>query len=443
MFVLATAGFVIGLKNIWQFPHHLALYGGSAFLVVYLAFLLILGLPLLMTQIMLGRLGRGASPAQGVATLVRRVRAPQAWRWLGAAAVLAGFLVWSYYNVVAGWVLAYAARAVGGTLSGITAEGADSLFTALVRDPEKQLFWHSLFVAVTMLVLTPSLRYGLERAVHYGVPLIYLSLFLLVGYAAGSGSFQPALEYFLRVDFSQLGSDGVLVAMGDVFFSLGLGVATVMMYGAYLPPGKPVARLALYVVLADLAAGVLAGFAVFPVLFAGGSLSAAGPGLVFQALSVAFDALPLGEVMRLLLFVMLALIAWMSTIGLAEPVLVWLMQRYEWSRARAALWLGLFGWAVGVVAILSLHPWAFSFTVFDVTRTLGFFDVLVLVTSVVLLPLVGMASALFAGWVLRPEMTREALAIDSPCLHDVWLWLNRVVIPAMLVLLLSGIHLFL
>ena len=443
MFVLAAAGFVIGFKNIWQFPHHLALYGGSAFLSVYLVFLLVLGLPLLMTQIMLGRLARGASPVQGIAGLVRRTRAPVWWRWLGAASVIAGFVVWSYYNVVAGWVLAFAARAVSGTLGGITAEGAGSVFTALVRDPEKQLFWHSLFVVATLLSLTPGHRHGLERAVHYGVPLIFLLLLLMVGYAAGTGSFQPALEYFLRVDFSQLGSDGLLVALGDAFFSLGLGVGTVIMYAAYLPPGGPVVRLAFYVVLADAAAGVLAAFAIFPVLFAGGSLSAAGPGLVFQSLAVAFDPLPLGELMRALFFVLLTLIAWTSTIGLAEPVLAWLTQRYEWSRARAAFWLGLAGWALGVVAILSLHPWAFSFSFLGVSRTLGFFDVLVVLTSAVLLPLVGLACALFAGWVLRPEMTREALAIESPCLHDVWLWLNRIVIPVLLVLLIAGIHLFL
>ena len=443
MFVLAAAGFVIGFKNIWQFPHHLALYGGSAFLTVYLAFMLILGLPLLMTQIMLGRLGRGASPVQGMTKLVRRVHAHAGWRWLGAVSVFAGFLVWSYYNVVAGWVLAYAARAVSGVLGGITAEGAGSVFTALVRDPEKQLFWHSLFVLATLLTLTPGLRHGLERAVHYGVPLVFLLLLLMIGYAAGTGSFQPALEYFLRVDFSQLGSDGVLVAMGDAFFSLGLGVGTIMMYAAYLPPGGPVVRLAFYVVLADVAAGLLAAFAIFPVLFAGGSLSAAGPGLVFQSLAVAFDPLPLGEVMRVLVFVLLALVGWMSTIGLAEPVLAWLTQRYNWSRAYAALWLGLAGWLLGVLAILSLHPWAFSFSFLGVSRTLGFFDVLVVLTSAVLLPLVGVACALFAGWVLRPEMTRAALAIDSPCLHDVWLWLNRIVIPVLLVLVMAGIHLFL
>jgi len=443
MLVLGGAGFVIGLKNVWLFPHHLALYGGSAFLATYIVFLLLLGLPLLMTQIALGRLSRGQSPAKGVAMLARRAHVPPYWRWLGVLSVLAGFLVWSYYNVVAGWILAFTARAISGTFEGITNEAAASLFAALVRDPEKQLFWHSLFVLATMLVLIPGLRYGLERVVRYVVPTVFLLLFLFVGYATSTGSFVPALEYFLRVDFSQLGSDGVLVAMGDAFFSLGLGVGTFMMYGAYLHHHHSVVRIAFYIVLADLLAGLLAALAIFPVLFAGGGLSAAGPAMVFQALAVAFDSLAMGQVMRVLLFALLILVAWTSTIGLAEPVLVWWMQQRNMTRARAALWVGLAVWAVGVVAILSLHPWAFSFAIFDINRSLGFFDMLVTLTSIVLLPLVGIGCAVFAGWHLRSETLREALAIDSPCLHDVWLWLNRLVIPVLMLVMLSGIHLFL
>jgi neurotransmitter:Na+ symporter, NSS family len=442
MFVLASAGFVVGLKNIWQFPHHLALYGGSAFLFAYIVFLLLLGVPMLMTQIMLGRLGR-ASPITGFTTVVRRAHVASYWKWTGFVSVLAGFLVYAYYNVVAGWILAYTARAATGTLSGLTTDGAGSVFMALVSDPEKQLFWHSLFVLLTMLTVANGVRAGLERAMRLAVPLIFLLLLLFVGYAAGSGSFRLGSEYFLRIDFPQLGTDGVLVAMGDAFFSLGLGVGTFMMYGAYLPQSGPIFRLALYVVLADLVAGVLAGFAVFPVLFAGGGLSAAGPGLVFQSLAVAFDPLPLGALMLTVLFLLLTLVAWTSTVGLAEPVVAWLVEWRKISRARAVVWTGAAAWAIGVLCILSLNQWAFAFSFLGITRTLGFFDILILFTSFVLMPLVGLALAVFAGWMLRPEVTRDALAIPIRGVHEVWLWLNRLVIPVMLIILLFGIRLFL
>jgi NSS family neurotransmitter:Na+ symporter len=442
MFVLAAMGFVIGLKNVWQFPHHLALYGGSAYLLVYALFLLLLGVPLLMSQLMLGRLVRSAPP-RTLARLAQRVRAAHAWRWLGLASVLAGFLVLAYYNVVAGWILAYTARAVSGSLSQLTAEGAASIFTTLVQDPEKQLFWHSLFVVLTFLPLAVGLRAGLERAARYGVPAILLLLFLQVGYAAGGGAFALGTEYLLRFDPAQLDDDGIIVALGDAFFSLGLGVGTFMMYGACLPGQGPLLRTALIVVFADIAAGLCAGLAIFPVLFAGGTLSAAGPGLVFQSLIVAYDALPLGELMRALLFVLLALIAWLSALGLAAPAVAWLSESRGLARPRAAAWTGFACWLIGVVGILSLHPWAFSFTLLGVTRTLGLFDVLIVLTSFVLLPLVGIGVAIFAGWVLRPEFTREALAIRSTCLHDVWLWLTRLVAPVCLVLLIFGIRLFL
>ncbi len=442
MFVLASAGFVIGLKNIWQFPHHLALYGGSAFLAAYLVFLLLLGVPLLMSLLMLGRLGR-AAPPRSLGSIAHRSHAHRLWRWLGVAAVLGGFLVFSYYNVVAGWILAYAARAVGGALGGLTEEGASSIFTSLIRDPEKQLFWHSIFLIATLMPVAIGLRAGIERVIRYGVPAMLLLFLMLVGYAAASGSFQLGLEYFLRIDFTQLGNDGLLVAMGDAFFSLGLGVATFMMYGAYLPGREPLLRIALLVVSIDLAAGILAGFAIFPVLFAGGGLSAAGPGLVFQALTVAFDPLPFGAFMRVVLFLLLALIAWLSTIALVEPAVAWLVEARHMTRTRAALWIGGAAWLIGVIGILSLHYWAFSFSVLGVTRSLGLFDVLVLLTSFLLLPVTGLLLSIFSGWVVSPETSREALAIDSPCVHDIWLWLNRLVIPLMLVFLLLGVRLFL
>jgi len=442
MFVLASAGFVVGLKNIWQFPHHLALYGGSAFLATYLIFLFVFGVPMIMTQIMLGRLGRG-SPANAITTLARRARLPARWRWLGLAGILGGFLVFAYYSVVAGWILAYAARSATGALNGLTTEGAASVFTSLIKDSEKQLFWYSVFMALTLLTGVGGLRVGLQRITRYAVPLIFGLLLLLVLYAASSGAFVLGIEYLLRTDFPQLGGDGVLVALGDAFFSLGLGAVTFMMYGAYLPQQGPVLRLALFVILADVVAGLLAALAIFPILFAGGGLSAAGPGLVFESLTVAFDPLPLGALMRALMFVLLALVAWMSTVGLIEPAIVWLMEKRKISRRRAALWVGAAAWPIGVLCILSLDLWAFTFTFIGIVRTFGMLDVLIVFTSFVLLPLVAMGLAVFAGWMLSAQTTREALAIESPCAHDAWLWLNRLIIPLLLILLLFGVRLFL
>jgi NSS family neurotransmitter:Na+ symporter len=442
MLFLAAAGFAIGLKSLWLFPHNLALYGGSAYLLAHAFFLLVLGVPLLMSQLMLGRLGHG-SPVNAMNSLVRRSHTPHAWRWLGLIAVLAGFLILVNLEVIAGWFLAYIVRAASGALGGLTAEGAESVFTALMRDPEKQLFWHGLFVVMTMLPLAYGLRGGLERVVRVAVPAIALLLVLMVGYAAGSGQFWEAFKYFLRLDFSQLGFDGTLVALGSAFFSLGLGVGTFMLYGAYLSGQGPVWRLSLAVVLASLLAGVLAGVAFYPVLFAGGGVSTHGPGLVFQALPVAYDALPLGAFMRVLLFILLALIAWVSALALTEPVLAWFTEQRNITRLRAVLYLGGVTWLLGALSILSLHVWSFNFSLFGVSRGLGLFDVLVVLTTYLLLPVVGIGVALYAGWMIRPEISRDALAIRSRRRHRVWLWLNRIVIPVMLASLFFGFRLFL
>jgi NSS family neurotransmitter:Na+ symporter len=442
MLFLAAAGFAIGLKSLWLFPHNLALYGGSAYLLAHAFFLLVLGVPLLMTQLMIGRLGR-ASPVSTMANLVRRSHNPHAWKWLGLLAVLAGLLILVNLEVVAGWFLAYIVRAASGTLNGLTAEGAESVFTALMRDPEKQLFWHGLFVVVTMLPLAYGLRAGLERVMRLAVPAIALLILLLVGYAAGSGAFWDSFKYFLRVDFSQLGLDGALVALGSAFFSLGLGVGTFMLFGAYLSGHGPVWRLSLAVALVSLLAGVLAGIAFYPVLFAGGGIFTYGPGLVFQALPVAYDVLPLGALMRVVLYVLLALIAWVSALALTEPVLAWLMEQRGMTRVRAVLMLGGVVWGLGALSILSLHVWSFSFSLFGVSRALGFFDLLVVLTTYFMLPLVGMGVALYAGWMIRPEISRDALAIRSRRQHRAWLWLNRVAIPAMLATLFFSYRLFL
>jgi len=442
MLLLAAAGFATGLKSLWLFPHNLALYGGSAYLLAHLFFLLVLGVPLLMSHLLIGRLGHG-SPVNAMISLVRRSHAPHAWRWLGFTAVLAGFLLLVNLEVVAGWMLAYVVRAASGALNMLTAEGAESVFTDLMRDPEKQLFWHGLVVVLTLLPLAYGLRAGFERAVRIAVPMVGLLILLLVGYATGSGAFVDGFKYFLRLDFSQLGFDGALVALGSAFFTLGLGVGTFMLFGAYLSGHGPVWRMALAVVVVSLLVGVLAGLAFYPVLFAGGSVSTQGPGLVFQALPVAYDALPLGGLMRMLLYILLALVAWVSALALAEPVMAWLMEQRGMSRLRASLILGAVVWALGAISILSLHVWSFQFTLFGVTRGLGFFDVLVVLVTYVLMPLVGMGVALYAGWMIRPEISRDALAIRSRKYHRYWLWLNRVVIPVMLAALFFGYRLFL
>jgi len=442
MFVLAASGFAIGLNNVWQFPYHAVQYGGGAFIAVYIIFAFLFGLPLMVGQLMLGRLGR-LSPINTVRDLIQRARLSHGWLWLGVLTVAVGFLILSYYSVIAGWLLAYVARSAAGVLSGLNADSAGNVFSAFVDDPEKQLFWHSLFMVMTMVVVGRGVRHGFEAVIKFIVPMLLVLLVLLAVYAAVVGDIAHCVDYFFVPNFLKLSGRGVLTALGDAFFSLGLGAGAMMMYGAYLPAHTSIARVAALVVLIDTATAVISGVAVLPVLYAGSGAPAQGPELVFRALTVSFDALPFGGLMRLVFFVLLVLVAWTSSIALAEPAVAWLIESRSMSRFRATIVSGTCAWLLGIVTILSFNQWKFSFRLLGVTKLLGLFDVLQVLTSSFMMPMIGMLSALFSAWVLTTVMTREALAMRSPCTYDAWLWLTRLAVPAWLLIVFFNMRILL
>lgn len=442
VFVLASIGYVVGLNNIWQFPTHAAQYGGGAFIFFYILFLGLLGLPLMMAQVMLGRLVR-MSPVNTVATLIRRHRLSPRWAVFGWLAAVTGFLVLSYFSVIGGWMLAYVVRALSGALYGLTSDGAGAVFSSLLRDPEKQLFWHSLFIIITMLVVARGVRHGLEPVVRYAVPLMLGLFVLLMVYASSVGGLLRTVGVLLAPDFNQLTGDGILTALGDAFFSLGLGTGVLMIYGAYLPAHASVARVSAMVVGMDVLVGILAGLMVLPLLLDAGNDLVDGTEMVFQVMAVVFDPLPLGGLLRVLFFALLALVAWLSAIALIEPLVAWLVESREISRRRAVFYCGGALWLLGLMMILSLNYWKFSFSVLGQPKSLGLLDMLVILTSNIMLPVTAILSSLFVGWALTVSVTQEAMALRSPCTYDIWLWTVRLVVPATLLLVLFNMRLFL
>ena len=442
MFVLAAAGYVIGLNSVWRFPYHAVQYGGGAFIFFYVLFIGLLGIPLLMAQILLGRLER-KSPVPGIAALVRRGRLAPHWRVLGWSAMIGGLLVLSYFSVIGGWMLAYVLRAGSGALYGLTVDGAGELFSNLVRDPEKQLFWYSVFLAMILLVAARGVRHGLEAVARYAVPGIMGLLTILAVYSASTGAFSQAATALLMPDFNRLSGAGILMALGDAFFSLGLGTGAMMMYGAYLPPQASIAKVAVTIVAVDVLAAMLGAFVVLPLMFDAGGELVGDAVLIFQVIAVAFDPLPLGGVMRTLFFVLLVVVAWMSCIALIEPMVAWLVESRNLSRARAALMCGAVLWLLGLMLILSFSYWKFAFSLWGQTKSFGMFDVFSVLTTNMVLPVTAVLSAVFVGWVLTSHLTRTSMALRSPCTYDIWLWLVRVGVPAGLLLVLLNGRLFL
>jgi NSS family neurotransmitter:Na+ symporter len=305
-----------------------------------------------------------------------------------------------------------------------------------VQDPEKQLFWHALFLVATLLVSARGVARGLEPAARYAVPWLFVLLVVLAAYALSLGDPLAALAPVFAFDFTRLDARAVVHAAAHAFFSLGLGAGVLLMYGAYLGPQARVGRLAAAVAAADTGVSLVAAALVFAVLAAGGVAAATGPALVFQAMPLAFDHVPLGRLFVILFYTMLAVAAWLSAIALAEPAVAWLAERFALRRARAAAAVGIAAWVPGVAVILSFNEWAFAFEFFGALKTLGFFDILQIATAVLMLPLVGILLALFAGWIVPQDDTRQWLVFASPCIFDAWLWLVRLVLPFVLLIVM-------
>ncbi len=421
-FILAAAGSAVGLGNIWKFPYITGEYGGGAFVLVYLACILAIGLPIMMAEVMLGRRGR-LNPINTMRVLAEENGATTWWRLLGWMGVLAGFLILSYYSVIAGWSLAYVFRSAGGLFDGATAAIVDSIFAHLVSDPEKLLAWHTIFMAMTMAVVARGVRSGLEEAVRHMMPLLFVLLLVLVGYALTTGAFAQGLEFLLTPRFERLSAQGVLAAMGQAFFTLSLGMGAIMMYGAYLPGGVSIARASLAVVVADTAVALLAGVAIFPLVFAHGLEPAQGPGLIFKSLPLAFGHMPLGALFGVLFFLLLVVAAWTSAISLLEPPVTWLVENHGMGRIRATAVAGGVTWFLGLGTI-------FSFNLASDKLLWGktFFDLLDFLTSNIMLPLGGVLIAVFAGWVMRTEASREELALGRWG-YGLWRFLARYIAP--------------
>ncbi len=426
-FILAATGSAVGLGNIWKFPYITGENGGGAFVLVYLFCIALVGIPIMMAEILLGRRGR-QSPMNTMATLAREAGASPAWRWLGMMGVVAGFLILSFYSVIAGWALAYIERAATGAFTGIDKAGVGALFGGLVGDWEKLLGWHTLFIVMTVAVVARGVRHGLERAVSVLMPLLFVILVLLVGYAIAQGDFARAVEFMFKPDFSKLTGESVLIAMGHAFFTLSLGMGAIMIYGSYLPSHVSIGQVTLVVAIADTIVALLAGLAIFPIVFAQGLEAGAGPGLIFQTLPLAFGQMPGGAIIGTLFFIMLTFAAWSSAISLIEPAVTWLVENRGMERMTAAMLTGCVAWLLGIGTVLSFNEWS------ELTwlgRT--FFDNLDFLTTNILLPLGGLLISIFAAWVMRREHLLDELEMPDGALFQLWHFLIRFFAPAAVV----------
>ncbi|MBU1689601.1 MAG: sodium-dependent transporter [Gammaproteobacteria bacterium] len=422
-FILATAGSAIGLGNIWKFPYMTGVNGGSAFVLVFLACIAVVGIPLLMCEIMLGRRAQ-RNPVDGMAALAKEAGAPALWRWVGIMGLIAGMLILAFYSVIAGWVLDYVVRAASGSFKGIDGAMAQSQFDAFLAAPLELGLWHSLFIVMTMSVVARGVNSGLEKANNILMPALFAILLVLLGYSLAEGDVARSADFMFTPDFSKVTPVVVLSALGHAFFSLSLGMGAVMVYGSYLQRHVSIARTSLFVALADTAIGLLVGLAIFSLVFANGLEPAAGPGLIFQTLPIAFGKMPGGAFIGTLFFLLVAFAAWTSAISLVEPAISWLTENTRLTRKGAALLIGLTDWLLGIAVLLSFNVWKDVRLLFS----LGIFDTLDKLTTNILLPLGGLLMALFAGWVMKTHHVQDELNV-SAWPYQLWRFTIRFVSP--------------
>lgn len=406
-FVLAATGSAVGLGNIWKFPYITGENGGGAFVIVYLMCVLAIGIPIMIAETMLGRRGR-QSPINTMKTLTQEAGAESYWHYLGWLGVVAGFLILSYYSVIAGWAIAYVLKAVSGSFSDGSAAQISGLFDEFVKSPVQLVVWHSVFMIATMMVVARGVRGGIEKAVRFLMPSLLVLLLLLVAYAMSTDAYQQGLDFMFNPDFSKVTGDSVLTAMGHAFFTLSLGMGAIMVYGSYLPKNISIAKTSFLVAGADTAVALLAGIAIFPLVFANGLEPGAGPGLIFQTLPIAFGQMTGGLIFGTLFFILLVFAALSSSISLIEPAVAWLVENRDWSRKKACVLAGVFTWVLGLGTVFSFNIWS-DFTIFD--RNL--FELLDYLTANIMLPLGGFFMAVFAGWIMHKQHAQEELQLGN------------------------------
>ncbi|MDP2153255.1 MAG: sodium-dependent transporter [Methylotenera sp.] len=422
-FMLATAGSAIGLGNIWKLPYMIGVNGGSAFVLVFIACIFFVGIPLMMTEILLGRRAQ-KNPLNGIETLAIEANASRHWKYLGGMGMITGLLILSFYSVIGGWVLSFIGTAVSGGFTGMDGAQSTANFNQLLASPLTLLFWHTVFMIMTMSVVARGVNSGLEKANNILIPALFAILLILLGYSMSVGDMNASFRFMFSPDFSKITPVTVLSALGHAFFSLSLGMGSVMVYGSYLQRDVSIARASIYIALVDTLLGLLIGLAIYALVFANQLAPNAGPGLIFQTLPIAFGQMPSGSLIATLFFILVAFAAWTSAISLVEPTIAWVVENTQISRKVATTTLGLIIWLIGISVVLSFNEWQNVNIIFG----LNIFDTLDKLTSTILLPLGGLLIAIFAGYFMQKDHVQEELNLHQWS-FKAWVFMNNVIAP--------------
>ena len=431
MFLAAAIGSAVGISNVWKFTYVAGENGGGAFVLVYVGAIAVIALPALVAEFLVGRRG-GASVVKSMDNLAARDGTSKAWRYYGQMAALGAFMALSFYCVIAGWTIDYFYHAIVYGFDGMTAESSSAALADLMDDSRRMILSQAVFLGFTGVTVALGVRRGLENALRYLTPALFVVLIALVVYAMIAGDFGAGAAFLFVPDFSKLNMETVLLAIGQAFFSLGIGLGVLLTIGAYADRKSSIIKASLVVAAADGAVALIAGLAIFPIVFAHGLSPAEGPGLIFATLPVAFGRMAGGAFLGPLFFVLMALAALTSAITILETVVATVEDYSGMSRPRITLLLTLLLWLVGLGTVYSFgaladfHPLAFvpAFAERNIFESLDY------IVSNFMMPAGGVLIAILAGWGLSKAATLDELQMEDGLSYKAWRVLVRLVVPA-------------
>lgn len=432
-FILAAAGSAIGLGNIWRFPYMTGEHGGAAFMLIYLMAVLLLGYPLIVNEMVLGRVTQ-RDPVGVFKTLVPK----SSWWLVGALAVFTGFIILSYYAVVAGWSLAYVYKVViAASVPGIDHAAVFKNHISSVWEP---VAWQFLFMAITVGIIAAGVVNGIQRWSTILMPILFVLLLVLIVRSVTLPGAEEGLAYYLKPDFSKVTGRTLLAALAQAFFSLSLGMGAIITYGSYLKEKDEIPGSAAWVAGLDTGVALLAGFVLFPAIFALGFEPGAGPGLAFITLPAVFAQMPLGGLFGVLFFILLGIAALTSAISLLEVVTAWLIDEKGWSRRKAAICMGVVIFIVGIPASLGYSVLK-DFSCPGLNKDL--LDTYDWIANSILLPMGGLLTALFAGyiWGVTHAVHEVNKGRKTHAIGKWWALLIRYIVPVLIIFIMAvGIY---
>jgi NSS family neurotransmitter:Na+ symporter len=441
LFLIIAIGTEAGIANVWKFSYLAGANGGGLFVALYFIALIVIAIPALMAEMLIGRHG-GKSVVGTMQVLVARDGVSPFWKVFGVMATVAVFLILSYYCVICGWMVKYFVFGLRGGFKGMDAAGASSTYRGMLADPASMLFYSGLVLATTAVVVAGGVNKGIERVSGVLTPLRFAILICLLIYSIFFADIGAAFHFLFTIDWSRLTPAVVVTAVGQAFFSLGIGVGVMLTMGAYMKPEYSIPRAVFTVAIAQGLVALIAGLSIFPLVFTYGLAPTQGPGLIFVTLPVAFGQMPYGQLFGTALFLTLSFAVITATSVILETVVSVLQDYTRRSRRVLAYSSAAMIWLTGILTVLSFNRWSsvYPLRFIGVSSSKTPFELLDYLTSNIMMPAGGLMVALIGGWALSREATCKELGMGNGLAFSLWRGLVRYVVPLAVVIIFLSVR---